>query len=138
VRRFSVILVIASMGFAGVALSATSAGATAPTVSGVCKTLTNVHITPSNDPTANGGRANALKLSKVLSKAAKKSKGDIKKTLTTLSNYFKALGTGDTATVENDAESFAAAATSYASYLASNCLGSSLPKGVTIPKLPST
>jgi len=74
----------------------------------------------------------------VLSKAAKKSKGDIKVTLNTLSKYFKALGTGDTATVQNDAQSFAAAATSYASYLASNCLGNSLPKGVTIPKLPSS
>lgn len=136
VRSIGIILVFASIGISGVSLSAIPAGATVPSTSGICKTLTNVKITPSSDPSANGGRSNAAKLNKALSKAAKKSKGKIKATLTTLANYFKAIAAGNTAAIQNDAQSFAAAATNYASYIASNCLGGSLPGGITIPTVP--
>lgn len=134
-RKITAILAMSAIGLTGAAFLATPASARVSTGSGVCNLLTNIKINPSSDPTANGGRANATKLSKALTKAAKKAKGNIKSTLNTLASYFKSVAAGDTAALDNDAQAFAAAATNYASYIASNCTGGSLPGGITIPKI---
>src|ERR1700674_2054470 len=105
-RKITVILTMSAIGLTGATFLATSAGARVSSVSGVCKQLTNIKITPSSDPSANGGKANAAKLSSKLSKAAKKSKGDIKTTLNTLANYFKAASKGDTQALQNQAQAF--------------------------------
>jgi hypothetical protein len=131
-RKFTVILAMFAVGLTGAAFLATPAGARVSSGSGTCKVLTNIKITASSDPSANGGKANSAKLSKKLSQAAKKSKGDIKKTLNTLAAYFKSLAKGDVAAIQSQAQAFAAAASSYASYLATNCL----PGGVSIPTIP--
>jgi hypothetical protein len=133
-RKITVILTMCAIGLTGATFFAMPAGARVPSTSGTCKLLTNIKITPSNDPTASGGKANAAKLSKKLSQAAKKSKGDIKTTLNTLASYFKSVSKVDTAAIESQAQAFAAAATNYASYLASNCL----PGGISIPTIPNT
>lgn len=135
VRRIAVILAISTIGLTGATFLATPAGARVPSVSGVCKQLTNIHINPSSDQTAVGGKANAAKLSSALTKAAKKANGDIKSTLKTLAKYFKDVSTLNTAALQNEAQAFAAAATKYASYIASSCF-SGLPGGVTIPTIP--
>lgn len=122
------------IGLAGTIFVAGPAGARVPSTSGICKTLTNLNYTPSSDQSATGGKANAAKLSKKLSQAAKKSKGDIKTTLNTLASYFRALSKGDIAAIQSQAQAFGAAATNFASYVATNCL----PGGVSIPTIPKT
>ena len=104
--------------------------------SGLCNALTNLHYTPSSDPTAAGGRSNAKKLSKAFTNAAKKAKGDIKAALNTMAQYFKDVANLNTTALQNDAQPFASATTTYASYVASNCVPG-LPGGVTIPTIPS-
>ena len=133
-RKITVILAMFAVGLTGATFLAAPAGARVPAVSGTCKTLTNLKITPSSDPTANGGKANAAKLSKKLSQAAKKSKGDIKTTLNPLADYFKSLSKGDIAAIQSQAQAFAAAAVNFSSYLATNCL----PGGVSIPTIPNS
>jgi hypothetical protein len=135
VRKFTVIFVMSAVALSGGALFATSASARVSSTPGVCKQLTSLKITPSSDPTANGGRSNANKLSKALTKAAKKAKGDIKNTLNTLASYFKSAAAGDVNALQNQAQAFAAAAQNFASYIASSCTGGSLPGGVSIPKV---
>jgi hypothetical protein len=136
VRKFIAMLAIGACGATGVTLLATPAGASVGTAS-VCKTLTNLHYTPSSDPTAAGGKANAAKLAKAFNKAAKNAKGNIKNTLQTMSSYFKSLAAGDTTALENNAQAFATAATAYAEYIATKC-GPGLPGGVKIPNVPGT
>ena len=135
-RRFTVILAISTLGFAGVTLLGAPAGARVPAASGLCNALTNLHYTPSSDPTAAGGRANAKKLQKAFSNAAKKAKGDIKAALKTMSQYFKDVANLNTTALQNESQAFASATTRFASYLASNCVPG-LPNGVTIPTIPS-
>jgi hypothetical protein len=122
------------IGLTGAFSFAGPAGARVASASGNCKVLANIHITPSSDASANGGKSNLAKLSKKLSQAAKKAKGDLKATLNTLASYFKSLAKGDAAAIESQAQAFASAATSFASYLASNCL----PGGISIPTIPKT
>ena len=108
----------------------------APTKSKVCKLLTGITIEPSSDPTGTGGRENAKKYSKALSKAAKQAKGDIKATLKTLASYYKSIADNDTQAIQDKAQEFAQASTKYVSYTVNNCLAENLPSGVTIPKIP--
>ena len=135
-RRSIVILVISAFGLSGVALLASPAGARVSTASGLCNALTNLHYTPSSDPTAAGGRSNAKKLTKAFTNAAKKAKGDIKAALKTMAQYFKDVANLNTTALQNEAQAFASATTRYASYIASNCIPG-LPSGVTIPTIPS-
>ena len=135
-RRLIVILAISTLGFAGVTLLGAPAGARVPAASGLCNALTNLHYTPSSDPTAAGGRSNAKKLAKAFTNAAKKAKGDIKAALKTMAQYFKDVANLNTTALQNEAQAFASATTRYASYLASNCVPG-LPNGVTIPTIPS-
>ena len=135
-RRSIVILVISAFGLSGVALLASPAGARVSTASGLCNALTNLHYTPSSDPTAAGGRSNAKKLTKAFTNAAKKAKGDIKAALKTMAQYFKDVANLNTTALQNEAQAFASATTRYASYIASNCIPG-LPSGVTIPPIPS-
>jgi hypothetical protein len=136
VRRVIVILAISTLGFAGVTLLGAPAGARVPAASGLCNALTNLHYTPSSDPTAAGGRSNAKKLAKAFTNAAKKAKGDIKAALKTMAQYFKDVANLNTTALQNEAQTFASATTRFASYLASNCVPG-LPNGVTIPTIPS-
>jgi hypothetical protein len=136
VRRLIVILAISTLGFAGVTLLGAPAGARVPAASGLCNALTNLHYTPSSDPTAAGGRSNAKKLAKAFTNAAKKAKGDIKAALKTMAQYFKDVANLNTTALQNEAQAFASATTRFASYLASNCVPG-LPNGVTIPTIPS-
>ncbi len=133
-RKITVISAMVVIGLTGAIFVAAPAGARVSSPSGTCKTLTNLHYTPSSDQSAAGGKSNAAKLSKKLSQAAKKSKGDIKTTLNTLASYFKALSKGDIAAIQSQAQAFGAAATNFASYLATNCL----PGGISIPTIPNT
>ena len=135
-RRSIVILAISTLGFSGVALLASPVGARVSTASGLCNALTNLHYTPSSDPTAAGGRSNAKKLTKAFTNAAKKAKGDIKAALKTMAQYFKDVANLNTTALQNEAQAFASATTRYASYIASNCIPG-LPSGVTIPTIPS-
>jgi hypothetical protein len=135
-RRLTVILAISTLGLTGVTILASPAGALVPTASGLCNALTNLHYTPSSNPGTAGGQANAKKLAKAFSNAAKKAKGDIKATLKTMSQYFKDAASLNTTALQNDAPAFASATTKYASYLVSNCVPG-LPSGVTIPTIPS-
>ncbi len=135
-RRLIVILAISTLGFAGVTLLGAPAGARVPAASGLCNALTNLHYTPSSDPTAAGGRSNAKKLAKAFTNAAKKAKGDIKAALKTMAQYFKDVANLNTTALQNEAQAFASATTRFASYLASNCVPG-LPNGVTIPTIPS-
>ena len=128
-------MAISSLGFSGGMLLASPAGARV-SGSGLCNALTNLHYTPSSDPTAAGGRSNAKKLSKAFTNAAKKAKGDIKAALNTMAQYFKDVANLNTTALQNDAQPFASATTTYASYVASNCVPG-LPGGVTIPTIPS-
>jgi hypothetical protein len=136
VRRLTVILAISAMGFSGAMLVASPAGARVPASSGLCNALTNLHYTPSSDPTAAGGRSNAKKLAKAFTNASKKAKGDIKAALQTMSQYFKDAANANTTALQNDAQPFASATTKFASYLASSCVPGGLPNGVTIPTIP--
>jgi fatty acid-binding protein DegV len=133
-RKITVISAMVAIGLTGAIFFTAPAGARVSSASGTCKALTNLHITPSSDQSANGGKANAAKLSKKFSQAAKKAKGDIKTTLNTLASYFKSLSKGDFAAIQSQAQAFAAAATNFASYLATNCL----PGGISIPTIPNT
>ena len=135
-RRSIVILVISAFGLSGVALLASPVGARVSTASGLCNALTNLHYTPSSNPTAAGGRSNAKKLTKAFTNAAKKAKGDIKAALKTMAQYFKDVANLNTTALQNEAQAFASATTRYASYIASNCIPG-LPSGVTIPTIPS-
>jgi hypothetical protein len=137
-RRFIVVACMAAVSATGATALVASAGAAtpAPAKGGVCKLLTGVTIDPSTDISAAGGRENAKKYSKALSKAAKKAKGDIKKTLKTLASYYKAIADNDTEAIQDDAQKFAEASTKYANYVATNCLEENLPSGVTIPTIP--
>ena len=135
-RKFILVLCVAAVSATGLTLAAAPAGAgPAPTKSKVCKLLTGITIEPSSDPTGTGGRENAQKYSKALSKAAKQAKGDIKATLKTLASYYKSIANNDTQAIQDKAQDFAQASTKYASYIVTNCLAENLPGGVTIPKI---
>ena len=135
-RRFTVILLLSTLGFSGVTLLASPAGARVSSASGLCNALTNLHYTPSSNPSTAGGQANAKKLAKAFSNAAKKAKGDIKAALKTMSQYFKDVASLNTTALQNEAQAFASATTRYASYITSKCIPG-LPNGVTIPTIPS-
>jgi len=131
VRKLAVILAISTIGFTGVTLLAPPAGARVP-ASGLCSALTNLHYTPSSNPTAAGGRANAKKLAKAFNNAAKKASGNIKSALKTMVQYFKDVANLNTTAIQNQAQAFATATETYANYLASNCIPG-LPGNVKIP-----
>jgi len=137
-RKLILVLCVAAVSATGVTLAAAPAGAAAPApaTSKVCKLLTGITIDPSSDPTGAGGRENAKKYSKALSKAAKSAKGDIKATLKSLAGYYKSIANNDTQAIQDKAQDFAQASTKYASYIVSNCVAGNLPSGVTIPKIP--
>jgi hypothetical protein len=136
-RKLVLVLCVAAVSEAGSTFAAAPVGATpAPAKSKVCKTLTGITIEPSSDPTAAGGKENAKKYSKALSKAAKQSKGDIKATLKTLASYYASVAKVDTAAIQAKAQEFADASTKYANYIVTNCVSENLPSGVTIPKIP--
>jgi hypothetical protein len=136
VRRLIVILTISTIGLTGAALFATPAVARVSSGPNLCKSLQNLHYTPSSDPTSAGGKANATKLSKAFAKIAKQAKGNIKSTLNTMASYFKAAAAGDATALQNQAQAFGTAAQNFASYLVSSCTAG-LPGGVTIPKIPT-
>jgi len=131
VRKLAVMVAISTIGFTGVALLASPAGAGVST-SSLCSALTNLHYTPSSNPTAAGGEANAKKLAKAFNNAAKKANGSFKASLKTMAQYFKALSTGNTAVIQNDAEAFGTASQNYATYLVSHCTPG-VPGGISIP-----
>ena len=131
-RKLAVILAISTIGFTGATLLGPSAGARVPAASGLCQALTNLHYTPSSNPTAAGGRANAKKLAKAFNNAAKKAKGNVKAALKTMAQYFKDAGNLNTTALQNDAQGFASATTTFATYLTSNCVPG-VPGGVSIP-----
>jgi hypothetical protein len=131
-----VILTISTLGFSGVALLASPAGARVSDASGLCNSLKNLHYTPSSDPTATGGRANAKKLAKALDNIAKKASGDLKAALKTMSQYFKDAANLNTTALENEAQAFGSAVTRFTNYLTQSCI-SGLPGGVTIPTIPT-
>ncbi|HKA94454.1 MAG TPA: hypothetical protein VKE97_11665 [Acidimicrobiia bacterium] len=136
-RKLVLVLCVAAVSATGAALAIAPAGAApAPTKSKVCKTLSGITIEPSSDPTGAGGRENAKKYSKALSKAAKQSKGDIKATLRTLAGYYASIAKGDTSVITANAQEFAAASAKYVNYTVTNCISENLPSGVTIPKIP--
>jgi hypothetical protein len=136
-RKLVLVLCVAAVSATGAMLAAAPAGAApAPAKSKVCKTLTGITIEPSSDPTGAGGRENAKKYSKALSKAAKQSKGDIKATLKTLAGYYASIAKGDNSVITANAQEFAAASAKYVNYTVTNCLSQNLPGGVTIPKIP--
>jgi len=137
-RRIIVILAMASVGVGGSVLAVSPAGAGVASSNNVCNTIKTLHITPSSDPSANGGRANVTQLVKKLDKAAKNAKGDFKNVLKTLSSYFKAILKTDTTALQNNAQAFASAVTKFANYTVTNCVPGGLPKGVTIPTIPSS
>jgi hypothetical protein len=136
VRRLVVILTISTIGLTGAAVFATPAVARVSSGGSLCKSLQNLHYTPSSDPTAVGGKANATKLSKAFAKVAKQAKGNIKSTLNTIATYFKSAAAGDAAALQNQAQGFATAVQNFASYLVSSCTAG-LPSGVTVPKIPT-
>lgn len=131
-RKLAVILAISTIGFTGATLLGPPAGAGVPAASGLCSALTNLHYTPSSNPTAAGGRANAKKLAKAFTNAAKKAKGSLKTALKTMAQYFKDIANQNTTAIQNDGQAFGSAATTYATYLASNCIPG-VPGGVSIP-----
>ena len=137
-RKLILVLCVAAISATGVTLAVAPAGAAAPAPakSKVCKLLTGITIEPSSDPTGAGGRENAKKYSKALSKAAKQAKGDIKATLKSLAGYYKSIANNDTQAIQDKAQEFAQASTKYVSYTVNNCLAENLPSGVTIPKIP--
>jgi len=137
-RKLILVLCVAAVSATGVTLAVAPAGAAAPAPakSKVCKLLTGITIEPSSDPTGAGGRENAKKYSKALSKAAKQAKGDIKATLKSLAGYYKSIANNDTQAIQNKAQDFAPASTKYANYIVTNCVADNLPSGVTIPKIP--
>ena len=137
-RKLILVLCVAAISATGVTLAVAPAGAAAPAPakSKVCKLLTGITIEPSSDPTGAGGRENAKKYSKALSKAAKQAKGDIKATLKSLAGYYKSIANNDTQAIQDKAQDFAQASTKYASYIVTNCVAGNLPSGVTIPKIP--
>ena len=137
-RKLILVLCVAAVSATGVTLAVAPAGAAAPAPakSKVCKLLTGITIEPSSDPTGAGGRENAKKYSKALSKAAKQAKGDIKATLKSLAGYYKSIANNDTQAIQDKAQEFAQASTKYANYIVTNCIAENLPSGVTIPKIP--
>ena len=135
-RKVTVVLAISMIGFTGATLLAAPAGARVADLTGLCRALTNLHYTPSSDPTAAGGQANAKKLAKAFNNAAKKASGDIKAALKTMAQYFKDVANLNTTALQNEAQAFASATTRYASYIASNCIPG-VPSNITIPTLPS-
>jgi hypothetical protein len=137
-RKFIVGVCMAAISATGVAVVAVPAGAAtpAPAESKVCKLLTGITINPSSDPTGAGGLENATKYSKALSKAAKKAKGDIKKTLKTLATYYKAVAKTDTEAIQEQAQDFVQATAKYAQYIVDKCVAGQLPSGVTVPSIP--
>ena len=137
-RKLILVLCVAAISATGVTLAVAPAGAAAPAPakSKGCKLLTGITIEPSSDPTGAGGRENAKKYSKALSKAAKQAKGDIKATLKSLAGYYKSIANNDTQAIQDKAQDFAQASTKYANYIVTNCIAENLPSGVTIPKIP--
>jgi len=137
-RKLILVLCVAAISATGVTLAVAPAGAAAPAPakSKVCKLLTGITIECSSDPTGAGGRENAKKYSKALSKAAKQAKGDIKATLKSLAGYYKSIANNDTQAIQDKAQDFAQASTKYANYIVTNCIAENLPSGVTIPKIP--
>ena len=137
-RRITAILAISVIGLSGATLLVTPAGARVPSASALCNALTNLHYTPSSDPTAVGGKANARKLAKSFSNAAKKANGDLKTALQTISKYFKDAASANATALQADAQPFASAISKYVAAV-TNCLaGGRLPGGVTIPTIPSS
>jgi hypothetical protein len=134
-RKLIVVITMAALSGTGALLASAPAGASVGSESKACKILTGITISPSSDPTAAGGRSNAKKYAKALDKAAKQTKGDIKKTLKTLSTYYKHIANSDTGALQDEAQQFAKASVKYASYIVSNCISSQLPSGVTIPSI---
>jgi hypothetical protein len=132
VRKLAVILAISTIGFTGATFLSPPAGARVPAVSGLCSALTNLHYTPSSNPGAAGGRANAKKLSKAFNNAAKKAKGNVKSALKTMAQYFKDAANENTTALQNEGQAFGTATTTFATYLASNCVPG-VPGGVSIP-----
>jgi hypothetical protein len=137
-RKLIVGVCMTAVSTTGAALVAASAGAAppAPAESKLCKLLSGITIDPSSDPTGAGGIENAKKYSKALSKAAKKAKGDIKKTLKTLATYYKAIANNDSQAIQAQAPAFGQATAKYVQYTVDNCVAEDLPSGVTIPKIP--
>ncbi len=136
-RRIVVILAMASVGAGGSVLAISPASARVASANSTCNNIKNLKITPSSDPTANGGRSNLNQLIKKLDKATKSAKGSFKQVLKTLSSYFKAIMKTDTTSLQNNAQAFASAVTKFANYLVTNCVPG-LPGGVTIPTIPSS
>ena len=85
-----------------------------------------------------GGQSNAKKLAKSFSNAAKKAKGDLKAALQSISKYFKDAASGNTTSLQADAQSFASAISKYAAAVANCAAGGKLPGGITIPTIPSS
>jgi hypothetical protein len=131
-------LAVSVIGLSGAALLATPAGARVPSASGLCNALTKLHYTPSSDPTAVGGQANAKKLAKAFDNAAKKANGDLKAALKTIAKYFKDVVSGNTTAIQGDAQPFASAITKYVAAAANCVAGGHLPGGITIPTIPSS
>jgi hypothetical protein len=125
------------IGLSGATMLATPAGARVPSASGLCKALTNLHYTPSSDPTAVGGKSNAKKLAKSFTNAAKKAKGDLKNALKTIAKYFKDAANADATALGNEAQAFASAISKYVAAVANCVAGGNLPGGITIPTIPS-
>ena len=126
------------VGLSGATLLATPAGAGVPSASALCKALTNLHYTPSSNPTAVGGETNAKKLAKAFTNASKKAKGDTKAALQTIAKYFKDAAAANTTALQADAQPFASAISKYVAAVANCVSGGSLPNGVTIPTIPSS
>lgn len=137
VRRITAILAMSVIGLSGATLLATPAGARVTSASALCNSLTNLHYTPSSDPTAVGGKSNAKKLAKAFDNAAKKAKGDLKAALKTIAKYFKDAASANATALQGDAQAFASAISKYVAAVANCVAGGNLPNGVTIPTIPS-
>jgi hypothetical protein len=136
-KRIVVVLAMASVGVGGSVLAVSPASARV-SANSTCNSIKSLKITPSSDPSANGGRSNLNQVIKKLDKAAKSAKGGFKQVLKTLSSYFKAILKGDTTALQNQSQAFASAVTKFANYTITNCVPGGLPNGVTIPTIPSS
>jgi len=136
VRRIAAILAVSVVSLSGAALLATPAGARVPSASALCNALTKLHYTPSSNPTAVGGEANAKKLAKAFNNAAKKTSGDLKAALKTIAKYFNDAASANTTALQADSQPFASAISRYVAAVANCVAGGNLPGGVTIPTIP--
>src|SRR5260370_16168120 len=69
------------IGLTGAIFFAGPAGARVSSASGTCKALASIHVTPSSDASANGGKAKLSKVDKHLEQHGKHVPGGIKATL---------------------------------------------------------